>query len=72
MLFVPAGTPEDRVEILTRGMQEAMASEAVAQYLERAGSRKLDVYGDEAEQFVGDQVELWRSVIEAAGIEPQE
>jgi tripartite-type tricarboxylate transporter receptor subunit TctC len=72
MLFVPAGTPQDRIEILTRGMQEAMASDAVAQYLERSGSRKLDFYGEEAEQFVRDQTELWGSIIEAAGIEPQD
>ena len=71
MLFVPADTPQDRIDTLTEGMQQAMASEAVATYLERTGSNALLIHGEEAQHFVREQTELWGTVIQAAGIEPQ-
>ena len=71
MLLAPAGTPDDRIDILSEAMAEAMDSDAVQQYLERSGSNALKVSGQEAKDFVRDQTELWRTIIQAAGIEPQ-
>lgn len=65
------GTPQERIDILARAMEQAMASEAVQQYMERAGSNPLSQTGEEAQQFVRDQTEIWGGIIQAAGIEPQ-
>lgn len=71
MLLAPAGTPDDRIETLIDAMAEALDSDAVRQYMERSGSNALKISGQEAQDFVRVQTELWGSIIQAAGIEPQ-
>lgn len=71
MLFVPKGTPQDRVDTLISAMKTAVASAAVTGYLNNNGSRLLDVSGAEAVEFIKEQNVVWGRLIKDSGIQPQ-
>lgn len=71
MVFVPKGTPQDRLDILGEALAKAMASESVTRYLSNNGSQLLNVRGAAAQDFVDGQNKIWGALIKGAEIKPQ-
>jgi tripartite-type tricarboxylate transporter receptor subunit TctC len=71
-LFAPAGTPADRIALLNRAVQAALAGEELRARL--AGALGMTVRGSTPEQaaaFVRAETTKWTAAIRQAGIEPQ-
>jgi tripartite-type tricarboxylate transporter receptor subunit TctC len=71
-LFAPAGTPADRIALLNRAVQAALATEEMRTRL--AGALGMTVRGSTPEQaaaFVRAETTKWTNAIRQAGIEPQ-
>jgi tripartite-type tricarboxylate transporter receptor subunit TctC len=71
-LFAPAGTPADRIALLNRAVQAALASEEMRSRL--AGALGMTIRGSTPEQaaaFVRAETTKWTNAIRQAGIEPQ-
>ena len=69
-LQVPARTPADRIERLSRGLRDVLAAPEMAARLGRLG---IDVWTStpaEMERVVADERARWGAVIRAAGIRP--
>lgn len=71
MIMVPAGTPEDRVKILTDAAEKAITSDTVKDYYHKYGSTLLLVKGEEATDFIKSEIDRWADVIETAGVPKQ-
>jgi len=70
-LFAPAGTPQERIDILTEAFDAAMKSEPVVAAMQKVQSLPMDMDGEEMGNFVASEKERWTKIIQAAGIEPQ-
>ncbi|HEX2221518.1 MAG TPA: tripartite tricarboxylate transporter substrate-binding protein [Candidatus Limnocylindria bacterium] len=70
-LYVPAETPDEVVQALTDALQQALADEGVIEELANLGTSPVpeDQATPEAHtQKLEEQIELWRPVIEEAGV----
>lgn len=71
-LFAPAGTAPDRIALLNRAVQAALATEEMRSRL--AGALGMTIRGstpEEAAAFVRAETTKWTNAIRQAGIEPQ-
>ncbi len=69
-LFVPAGTPPEVVDRLNAALNKALASSAVKERLERAGSELLGpTTPDAADAFARSERARWVPFVRALGIE---
>jgi tripartite-type tricarboxylate transporter receptor subunit TctC len=71
-LFAPAGTPAERIALLNRAVQAALATEEMRSRL--AGALGMTLRGsspEEAAAFVRAETIKWTNAIRQAGIEPQ-
>ncbi len=71
MLFVPAGTPKDRIDTLENAMKKAMSSKKVLAYLDSMGAVPFKISGKDAQAYVKAQVASWKKAIDDAGIPRQ-
>lgn len=71
MIMVPAGTPEDRVKVLTDAAEKTTTSDTVKNCYEKYGSTLLLVKGEEASHFIKQEIDRRAGVIEAAGVPTQ-
>jgi tripartite-type tricarboxylate transporter receptor subunit TctC len=73
-LYVPAGTPEPAIEKLTGALQAALQDENVVSRFEELGTTVVsqDRATPEAhEEMLASQIELWKPIIEEAGVAAQ-
>ncbi|WP_158966702.1 Bug family tripartite tricarboxylate transporter substrate binding protein [Chachezhania sediminis] len=68
-IFVPAGTPPDRVAILTDAFDTAMKTDKVQDAMAKVQSIFMDMDGAEMDAYVAAERDRWTRIIEAAGIE---
>ena len=68
-IFVPAGTPPERVEILADAFAAAMETDVVKDAFEKVQSEIWMMRGDEMKDHVASELERWTQIIETAGIE---
>lgn len=71
MLFVPAGTPQERINVLKNAMEKAMESKKVLTYLDSMGAVPFRISGKEAQAYVKKQIASWQKAIDDAGIPRQ-
>lgn len=70
-IAVPAGAPQEVVDVLAESFGKALETPEVTEYLGKFGSRKYDLAKDDLAAFWAEQSDVWKGVIEAAGIEPK-
>jgi tripartite-type tricarboxylate transporter receptor subunit TctC len=73
-LYVPKGTPEAAVQKLTAALQAALADPTVAERFAELGTTPVsaDLATPEAHrERLQSQIDLWKGVFEAAGVQPQ-
>jgi tripartite-type tricarboxylate transporter receptor subunit TctC len=71
-LYVPVETPDDIVQKLTEALQVALADENVVSQLAELGSKpssEEDATPEAHTQKLEEQIELWRPIIEEAGVQ---
>ncbi|WP_121062390.1 Bug family tripartite tricarboxylate transporter substrate binding protein [Chachezhania antarctica] len=68
-IFVPAGTPPERVEILADAFATAMESDAVKDAFDKVQSEIWMMRGQEMKDHVSAEQDRWSQIIESAGIE---
>jgi tripartite-type tricarboxylate transporter receptor subunit TctC len=66
----PAGTPDDVIGILNRATNQALQTPKVRDQLLNMGTRPVGGTSAEFEKFVQSQVETWKKVVAASGIQP--
>jgi tripartite-type tricarboxylate transporter receptor subunit TctC len=70
-VFVPAGTPQEIVERLSKELLDALSKADIRKRLADVGV-EVDPLGPEAfGRFVREQIERWGRLIRAAGIQPE-
>lgn len=70
-LYAPAGTPDEAIETLTAALQTALQDEHVIERFQDLGtdpSPQEDATPEALRAKVTSEIELWRPVIEAAGV----
>jgi tripartite-type tricarboxylate transporter receptor subunit TctC len=70
-LYVPVETPDEIVQKLTDALQVALADENVVQQLADLGatpSTEEEATPEALTQRLEEQIELWRPIIEEAGV----
>ncbi len=73
-LYVPAGTPEDVVQKLTSALQAALQDPNVVERFAELGTTPVSqerATPEAHEETLAAQIELWRPIIEAAGVSAQ-
>jgi tripartite-type tricarboxylate transporter receptor subunit TctC len=73
-LYVPAGTPEDVVQKLSSALQTALQDENVKARFAELGTTPVAAERATPEahaEHLKAQIELWKPIIEAAGVTPQ-
>jgi tripartite-type tricarboxylate transporter receptor subunit TctC len=70
-LSLPAGTPPEIVEKMSKAVQEALAREGVRQQILTAGALPRTSTAEELKQHVASEVQKWEQVREKAGIQQQ-
>lgn len=73
-LYVPKDTPDDVVQKLTEALQAALADQNVQDRFAELGTTTVsaDLATPEAHQErLSSQIDLWKGVFEAAGVQPQ-
>lgn len=68
-IMAPAGTPPERIKILTDAFDTAMKSAPVVEAMARVQSQMVDMDGAEMGAFIAAERDRWSMVIEKAGIE---
>lgn len=68
---VPAGTPDDVIDILNKATNQALQSPKVRERLISMGTRPVGGTSAEFSKFVADQVAHWKKVMTASGIQPK-
>ncbi|CAM3350172.1 Bug family tripartite tricarboxylate transporter substrate binding protein [Bordetella flabilis] len=66
-LFVRTGTPPERVEILSRAIADSVAAPAVQAKLKELGAHPVGSGHVEFQQYVVQEVERWRALVQASG-----
>lgn len=67
-LLAPAGTPDDIVSRLSGAVNDALATEAVADALRKVGIEPLGGSPDELAGYIDGEIASWSKVVEKAGI----
>ena len=70
-LYVPAGTPEEVVQKLSAALQTALQNETVVERFTELGTTPVSPERAQPEahrEMLTSQIELWRPIIEAAGV----
>ncbi|GAA4353701.1 tripartite tricarboxylate transporter substrate binding protein [Variovorax defluvii] len=70
-VYASAKTPPAVLAQVRDAVGKAMASPGVASNLEKRGLEPMAICGDAFVKFQKDDIELWRGVLNKAGIEPQ-
>ncbi len=73
-LYAPRGTPKSVVEALNKALREVMADKTVAAQLEKIETVLLpldEVTPEAHRRKLASQIELWRPIIEKAGIQAE-
>ena len=70
-LSLPAGTPPEIVEKMSKAVQEALAREAVRQQILTAGALPRTSTAEELKRHVAAEITKWEQVREKAGIQQQ-
>lgn len=70
-ILAPAGTPEPIVTKLNEAIREAVTSDKVRSTLEQDGAMPYPTSPEDFSAFLEGEIEKWRTVIEAAGIEAE-
>jgi tripartite-type tricarboxylate transporter receptor subunit TctC len=70
-VLAPAGTPQDRIDVLSRAVKKALAEKGIQESLLAQGV--VAGYQDPAQskQAISDEIKKWHEVIEKAGITAQ-
>lgn len=68
-IMAPAGTPPERIKILTDAFDTAMKSAPVVEAMARVQSQMVDMDGEEMGAFIAAERDRWSMIIEKAGIE---
>lgn len=69
--YAPAGTPEDIVETLTTATLSVLDDEGVRERLAGLGFDVVPSDAAELSDYTLSEIENWRQMVDAAGIEPQ-
>jgi tripartite-type tricarboxylate transporter receptor subunit TctC len=67
-LMVPAGTPREVIDKLSRAANAALKAPEVLSVLRNAGIDPLGGTPDDAARYISSEVEKWSKVAEAAGL----
>ncbi|HWL55594.1 MAG TPA: tripartite tricarboxylate transporter substrate binding protein [Paracoccus sp. (in: a-proteobacteria)] len=67
-LFAPAATPDDIVDEVNAGVNDALKSQRVTEYLEKNGYTPVGGRPEALQQRVDEAIALWGPLIEKAGI----
>lgn len=70
-LFAPAGTPKEIVARLEQEVAKALTNPALRESFARQGARPVGNTPAQFTAFIGDEIELWKKVVKAAGIKPE-
>ena len=70
-VLAPKGTPPAIVKTLSDALVEAGQAADVQTQLQRNGSERLVITGDEMRKFIDQDVAKWKKVVEFAGIQNQ-
>lgn len=70
-LLVPAGTPKAIIDRLNAEVRKALESESVRAALEQDGAEPYPTTPEQFKAFLTAEIEKWRLVIDAAGIQPE-
>jgi tripartite-type tricarboxylate transporter receptor subunit TctC len=68
-ILAPAGTPPERIAVLTVAFDTAMKSPAVVEAFARVQSQFMDMDGDEMAAHIASERDRWSAIIQEAGIE---
>jgi tripartite-type tricarboxylate transporter receptor subunit TctC len=64
-LFAPAGLPDDRMALMEKAVDRAMASEQMGKTLSAQGVAPFRMNRTEFSVFVDSEIERWRSLVSA-------
>ena len=72
-LYVPAETPDEIVKAAYRGAGAALKDPAVVEEFAELGTAPVagGSHAAGAHEYLAEQIELWKPIIEAAGVQPQ-
>ena len=73
-LYAPAGTPDEIVQKLSEALQTALADQGVIDKFADLGTTPVaqeDATPEAHLETLTSQIELWKPIIEAAGVQPQ-
>lgn len=70
-LAAPAGTPDEIIQILNKAANQAMQTPAVRDKLLAMGTTPVGGSSAEFSKFVETQVNTWKQVMAAAGVQPK-
>lgn len=70
-LFAPAGTPKEIVARLEQEVAKALTSPSLREAFAKQGARPVGNTPAQFAAFIGDEIELWKKVVKAAGIKPE-
>src|SRR5690606_24626113 len=68
-LFMPAGTPPDRAETLSKALQKALQSPKLQEALQVQGMQAEYMSPKEFSDKVGSDMDFWKQAVETTGIE---
>lgn len=70
-LFMPAGTPPDRVQTLSEALRKALQGPGLQASLEAQGMQTEYIGPKEFQDKVSSGMDFWKKAVEAAGIKPE-
>lgn len=68
-LLAPAGTPADRVELLSAALKKALASKTLQQTLEQQGMQTAFMTPQQFGTLISQGMPFWKSAVQVAGAE---
>lgn len=71
VLLAPAGTPDAIVERLHEEANKALSDPAMAERLKELGTYPRIETAAQAQAFIAQEKQIWRKVIDEAGVQPQ-
>jgi tripartite-type tricarboxylate transporter receptor subunit TctC len=70
-VYLPAKTPQATVNQFRAAAEQAIKSQTMASFREKAGYQELITCGDDFKTWQAEQINFWRPVIKDAGIVPE-
>lgn len=70
-LFAPGGTPQDIVDQIASAVSEVLQDQEIQKQLTTRGFEALGYESTRAEQFIADEAEKFRKIVEATGLDQQ-